>query len=213
MKLSAYVMLCDNIQDFTDAAVRIESEIRRYGVLHDSDDVVPETNSRKHVDMWASIKTVSHFNLGIALELLLKLLLFLSDVDPIPEGHEGHLLVNLHDKLPTELKKRLESTYQGSKRDRAPDGLKMVAYGRDKPGEPESVPNLWTLRKAFNYFDSDALLWQKRYTWEHVNKEVRRHYVFDISAFVTFIRRVMRDIDKQDIPSADQKYLLDTQDL
>ena len=62
--------------------------------------------------MWASMKTVPHFNLGIVLELMLKLLLFQNRI-PTPNHHR---LVKLYDMIPTKFQKQLEATYQESSR-------------------------------------------------------------------------------------------------
>ena len=40
------------------------------------------------------------------------------------------------------------------------------------------------------------MLWQKRYSWELIDKRFWRHYVSDISVFVELINRVMRDIER-----------------
>ena len=47
------------------------------------------------------MKAVCHFNLGTALELMLKLLLFLNNVpvEQIPQG-KRHLLTRLHGAIP-----------------------------------------------------------------------------------------------------------------
>ena len=193
MKSAAFRMLYDNIHDFKNAAVHVESEIARYALRSDSDDIVPGTNGLTHVDMWASMKTVSHFNLGIALELMLKLLLLQNNL-PIPRHH---CLAKLHKKLPKKCKMQLESTYQASRGHVLPDGHKVVAYNHDKPGRfPPNDPNLWTIKNAFIYFDSDAMFATKRYTWEHVEKGMWHHYISDIEAFVELISRVIRDIER-----------------
>ena len=57
------------------------------------------------------MKAVSHFNLGIALELLLKLLTFING-EAIPQGHE---LTTLHDDLPPPVQVQLEATFQNIK--------------------------------------------------------------------------------------------------
>ena len=193
MKPAAHRMLYDNIHDFRNAAVGVESEIKRYRLRSVSDDVVPDTNGRTHTEMWVSMKTVSHFNLAIALELMLKLLLSLNG-NAIPHHHR---ISDLHDDLPPEKQEQLESTYQASKTAVLPHGHRVVAYNNDKPGGfPPNDPDLWTLKNAFKYFDSDAMFETKRYTWEHVDKGMWHHYISDIGAFGELIDRVMRDIKR-----------------
>ena len=65
----------NDIHEFKTAASHVESEIRSYGLCRDSQDPVPEMEWRTKRDMWASKKDVSHFNLGTALELMLKMIL------------------------------------------------------------------------------------------------------------------------------------------
>ena len=72
MERAAYRLFYDNIHDFKTVAMHVESEIKRLGIRSDSDDPVPGMKGRTHCDMWVSMKSVSHFNLGTALELMLK---------------------------------------------------------------------------------------------------------------------------------------------
>ena len=110
MERAAYRLFYDNIHDFKTAAMNVESEIIRHGIRSGSNDSVPGMNGRTHHDMWVSMKTVSHFNLGTALESMLKLLAFLNKI-AIPQHH---FLTNLHDAIPAKCQKQLESTYQAS---------------------------------------------------------------------------------------------------
>lgn len=56
--------------------------------------------------------------------------------------------------------------------------------------------DLSNLKGFFEYFDEDVMLWKKRYSWELVEKQRGRQYLSDISVFVEFINRVMRDIER-----------------
>ena len=101
MEKAAYHLLYDSIHDFKKTALLVEEEIKRRGIRNDSSDTVPGMNGRKHHDMWVSMKAVSHFNLGTALELMLKLLLFLNKVPPkkVPKS-QRHRLTMLYDAIP-----------------------------------------------------------------------------------------------------------------
>ena len=123
MEISAYRLLYDNIHDFKTTALHVEAEIRRYGIRNDCHEEVSSMKGRIHHDMWVSMKTVSHFNLGIALELMLKLLLFLNN-KPIPRDHH---LIQLHDAIPETHQKSIESVYQDSCTV-VPGGNKLIAY-------------------------------------------------------------------------------------
>ena len=201
MEVAAYRLFYDNILDFKTAATQVESEIGRHGIRSDSGDPVPGMNGRAHRDMWVSMKTVSHFNLGTALELMLKLLLRLNNIPltRIPKG-QRHLLTKLHDAVPEKFQNQLESTFQAS-RSVLPDGWELIAFINTAspalaPGSGPPNRDISCLRGFFEYFDEDAILWQKRYSWELVGQGRRRHYVSDISVFVELINRVMRDIER-----------------
>ena len=195
MEVTAYHLLYDNIHDFKTTAMHVESEIRRHGLRDNSLDAVPGMQGRTHDDMWVSMKTVSHFNLGTSLELMLKLLLFLNKI-PMPHHHD---LIRLHDAIPAKYQKQLESTYQAS-RGILPEGYELIAFlNTASPAPATSDPpnrNISSLRDFFEYFDEDVLLWQKRYSWELIEEKRYRHYLSDISVFVEFINRVMQDIKR-----------------
>ena len=194
MDISAYRLLYDNIHDFKTTALYVEAEIKRYGIRDDCHDEVSSMKGRTHHDMWVSMKTVSHFNLGIALELMLKLLLFLNK-KPIPRDHH---LVQLHDAIPEKYQKSLESAYQDS-RTVMSGGYELIAFlNTASPTDTTRPPDrdISTLRGIFEYFDQDLMLWQKRYSWELIENGLLRHYISDISVFAEFINRVMRDIPR-----------------
>lgn len=200
MEVTAYNLLYDNIHDFKTTAVHVESEIRRHGIRSDSEEEVPGMKGRKHIDMWVSMKIVSHFNLGIALELMLKLLLYLNKIDPakLLKGEERHFLTQLHNAIPKKYQDQLESTFQAS-RSELPNGYELIAFiNASSPTSPQPPENrdISSLRGFFEYFDEDMRWWQKRYSWELVDQGYWRHYLSDISVFVELINRVMRDIER-----------------
>ena len=189
MEHAAFRLFYDNIHDFKTTAAQVESEIRRHGIRSDSEEEVPGMNGRTHHDMWASMKTVSHFNLGIALESMLKLLLFLNKTR-IPHQHR---LAELHDAIPPKCQKQLETIYHDS-RAVLPQGYELVAFlNAATPTRPPDR-DILSLRGFLDYLDQDVMLWQKRYSWELADKGCWRHYLSDISVFVELIERVMRDI-------------------
>ena len=193
MEVTAYRLLYDNIHDFKTTAMHVESEIRSHDISRDGNDTVPDMKGRTHHDMWVSMKTVSHFNLGIALESMLKLLLFLNKI-PMPRHH---FLAKLHDAIPVKCQKQLESTYQAS-RSVLPEGYKLIPFinTASPTSAPTGPPNrdISSLKGFFEYFDEDVILWQKRYSWELIEERRWRHYLSDISVFVELINRVMQDI-------------------
>lgn len=195
MEFTAYRLLYDNIHEFKATAMYVEAEIRRHGIRSDGNNAAPGMSGRTHHDMWVSMKTVSHFNFGIALELMLKLLLFLNKI-PIPHCH---FLVELYNAILEKYQKQLEATYQES-RNCLPNDDKLIAFinTASPTSTPSSPPNrdMSNLRGFFEYFDEDVILWKKRYSWELVEEQRWRQYLSDLSVFVEFINRVMREIER-----------------
>ena len=196
MEVTTFHMLYDSVHDFKHTAFHIESEIQRYGLSHERDDVVPETNGRIHREMWVSMKTVSHFNLGMSLELLLKLLMLrLTDI-PAPNHHN---LTKLYDLLPKKLQKLLEETYQENK-NANPEGITLIAFCNSDSQKVSAAfrddQELSNLSAFLTYFDEDAKLYSKRYSYELVEQRAWRHYLSDISVFVAFIGQVLREVGR-----------------
>ena len=191
-------MLHDSIHDFKTTAAHVESEIKRYGVRSRSVEVVPGMNGRTHHDMWVSMKTVSHFNLGISLELMLKLLVLLNNEnnDPIPTHHR---LTRLHDEIPEIYQEQLEAVFQECL-SVVPNGFSSIAFFNSDSPKPvqSSLANrdIKTLRGFLEYFDQDVMLYLKRYSYELVQQKEWRHYLSDISVFVELIDHVMRDVER-----------------
>ena len=183
-------LLYDNIHDFKRAAVLVESEMRRHDIRYDSDEAVKGMNWRKHHDVWVSMKAVSHFNLGTALELMLKLLLVRSRMPP-PSHHE---LAKLYDILLDKDRTQLESHYRTSRRESADFALLMFnSPGSEPPPETRSIVKL---RGFFEYLDHDVMISKKRYSWEQTRDGDWRYYLDDITVFVQLIDRVMNDVPR-----------------
>ena len=128
MEVAAFRLFYDNIHDFKTTALHVDSEIQRLGIYHDADQTVPGMGGRAHRDMWESTKAVSHFNLGTALELMLKFLLFLNNIplEQLPQ-RERHLLSKLHGAIPPKYQTQLQSSYQAS-RSVLPDGYSLISW-------------------------------------------------------------------------------------
>ena len=188
--MKTYRLLYDSVIDFKRAAVLVEAEIGRHNIRYDSDHVVQGMSGRKHHDTWVSMKAVSHFNLGTALELLLKLLLVRSG-GAAPSSHE---LAKLHDALSEKDRKELESKYRASRRESSNFALLMFNNSESEP--PPDTRNINSLRGFLEYLDRDVMVSKKRYSWEHARDGVWRYYLGDITVFVELIDRVMKDIPR-----------------
>ena len=186
--MKTYRLLYDSVIDFTRAAVLVEEDIGRHDLRYDSDDSVQGLSGRKHHDMWVSMKAVSHFNLGTALELLLKLLLIRSG----RTAPNRHALAKLYDALSEKDRKELESKYRVSRRESSTFALLMF----NSPGSdaPPDTRNINSLKGFLDYLDQDVMVWKKRYSWEQARDGVWRYYLGDITVLVELIDRVMKDI-------------------
>ena len=190
----AYQLLYESIYDYKNTAVILESEIKRVGLRSDSDDIVTGIRGRRrHSIMWASMKGVSHFNLAIALELMLKLLLLAYTDCDIPKHHR---LAELFKLLPDKQKELLRVVYGNCQRN-FPEGYHLIAikssHAQNPPPAPEYAP-LSTLEEMLSYFDTDVRLETKRYAWELLDREQWIQYLSDTSMFSEFIAYVMRHI-------------------
>ena len=163
--------------DFAEAADVVEKHVIHRSLRSDTQNTVWD---------WMSMKTVSHFNLGTALELLLKLLLLRSG-----RGYtHTHGLTDLYLALPEKVQTYLQATYGKS----AGSGtLKLVALTTTPPEQqqrPQDRP-IATIRDMLEYFDKDVKLHQKRYSWDPAQKQQWRHFIDNPSVFVKCIHRVL----------------------
>lgn len=139
-------------------------------------------------------KIVSHFNIGIALELTLKLHLYIAG-KTVPKHHK---LKELYGQLPDQIQDDMENTFyecvDGSRLQYVMLAAFNVFITAKKP--PLSRPNsLASLEDYLEYFDADFMLSKKRYTWEETGKDESIHYIINMSIFVEFIDRMLEPID------------------
>jgi hypothetical protein len=190
MNSDQYIRILADTKAFTESAWLIERRIQELGAKEgDPSPIGGATGWRKH-DVWESLKTVSHFNLGVALELRLKCLLALHRIEPRKRGTRGHYLRKLLEQLPHELLDRLEALYRQAMAERNVTLLAFISTQR--PERPKGPPNrrLDTLRDFCAYLDEDVGLWSKRYAWEQLDGQGKwRHYLTDLDAMLDFLDR------------------------
>ena len=188
-----YRLLIGNIIDFKETALMVEQSIPKLHTTDETHNITMKMDERDWVDEWMSKKTVSHFNLGIALELTLKFLLLSNDKD----YRRGHGLTALYDLLPEPVQRQLESTYQASIRD-LPGGLKPVAVIKFPPLKQPRLRNrpILTLRAFFEYFDQVVKLSEKRFAWEQAQLQRSHHYLSNLTLFIELIEHVLGNIPR-----------------
>ena len=169
MTIDAYRHITDNIEDFKTTAVLVDSEIKRLGLCYNRNDVVYGMDGRLHCDMWGSVKTVSHFNIEIYLDLTFKLVLRMKEVS-VTTGRLGHMLSHLFDSLPSKCRRHLEQSYQ--KNWKSPED--MLGTASVNWPTPPSLPAMgfsnW--RGFLEYLDEDVKLREQRYWWESVDRGI-----------------------------------------
>ena len=174
---------------FRQSAWMIENEIARLQVTDGDLSPVGAASGWPSHSVWESLKTASHFNLAVALELRLKCLLHLEGAEP-PHGRGGHRLAGLHGLFGARgsaTEAVLERLFRQAT-DAHP--FTLVAFlSTDGPAVPEGPGNrqLQGLADFLAYMDEDAELWRKRYAWERAADGQWQHYIDDLSAFFAFL--------------------------
>ena len=187
-------LLLRMIYDFTKPVVSVEQEVAR----RDLQPTKPEDTFN-----WMALQTVSHFNLGTALELLLKLLSLRHG-----KGYEkDHGLARLYRELPESVQKSLRATYRDSRRENE-FGLIAVTEDQSRPHWRGPKRSLATIDGAIDYFDKNVAPNLKRYLFEPAQRRKQwRFFISNPKAFVDFIRRVRleesRKIDREYIGKHD----------
>ena len=184
-----YLKLIGDARAFRQCAWLIEHEISRLGVRQGDLSPVGGSAGWPSHSVWESLKTASHFNLAIALELRLKCLLRLHGIEPV-KGREGHCLAKLYEQFGDDgssAETRLEELFGEAMADRP---CTLVAFlSTDTPDMPEGPVDreLRTLKGVLAYMDEDAELWRKRYSRESAADRQWRHYIDDLGAFFQFL--------------------------
>ena len=133
-----FLKLSADAHAFAQTVWLIEEEISRLGVTGADDTRLGSEGWRSH-DVWEALKTASHFNLGIALELRLKCLLALQEGSRI-----GHHLTFLYDALDRRVQSRLEGCFRDTWGAR---GCTLVAYAKMRgPGHAFAMTSSPTSR-------------------------------------------------------------------
>ena len=184
-----FLRLIGDARAFRQTAWLVEREIRQLNVRHGDLSLVGGSTGWPSHSVWESLKTASHFNLAISLELRLKCLLHLVGVAPL-KGISGHRLGKLYGQFgdtegPTITK--LEELFR-----EATTGFpfSLVAFlSTDDPKAPAGPDDrkLVTLADFFAYMDEDVELWKKRYSWEQSAGRQWQHYLDDLSALFVFL--------------------------
>lgn len=183
MKGYQYRRLVADAKAFAQAAWLIEREIKQLNVNPTDRTRVGGTGWPAH-EVWESLKTVSHFNVGISLELRLKCILAIKlNYDP-PQHHQ---LSDLYDQLPKTVCIQLDKLFEQAQGE---EEISINAFVNTTNLEkPEGPPNrdLRNLKGFCIYFDKDMKLSTKRYTWEVLSKVEWRHYLVNLDWVLRFL--------------------------
>ena len=184
-----YLKLIGDARAFRQCAWLIEHEIGRLGARQGDLSPVGLPNGWPSHSVWESLKTASHFNLAVALELRLKCLLCLHHIEPL-QGRDGHRLARLYEQFGEQgssAHAKLEELFGEAMADHP---CTLVAFlSTDTPDMPKGPADreLGTLKDVFAYMDEDGELWRKRYSWESAADRQWRHYVDDLGGFFQFL--------------------------
>ena len=184
-----FLKLVGDARAFRQSAWPIENEISPLRVTDGDLSPVGGASGWPSHSLWESLKTASHFNLAVALELRLECLLLLEGAEP-PHGQGGHRLAGLHGLFGARgsaTETELERLF-GQAADAHP--FTPVAFlSADGPAVPDGPGDrqLQGLADLLAYMDEDVELWRKRYAWERAADGQWQHYIDDLSAFFAFL--------------------------
>ena len=170
---------------FRHATFFVEQEIRNLRVTDHSLAPLHGDKGWTSHDVWASYKTVSHFNLQNAFELGFKAYLGSLGIS----FFSTHFLKGLyaeveqHDKAAA---KALEDLFNAVF---AGQSIQFKAFVR-QPSPPKAPKNLQlkTLKDFLDYFDRGVGLWKKRYAWEAISQW--SHYIDNLEGLLAFLDRL-----------------------
>ena len=181
-----FLKLLGDTRAFKQSAELIEHESRRLKAKPGDLSPIGGLTSWPSHRVWESLKTASHFNLGIALELRLKCLLQLHDMTP----GKSNLLAAHFDHLwngQSSMAVKLEDLFRQAINNH-PFKLEafLTAYSTKVPVGPRNRP-LNSLKDFLVYMDEDVALFKKRYSWETSMNNEWQHYLDNLNAFFEFI--------------------------
>ena len=175
--------MLDLAMAFAQATKSVEQHITDEGYRHDDGSrLAPSTRTKREV--WMALKSVSHFNLHQALELILKFILRLEET----KYDNRHPLVSLHDQLSSESREELQRAYEEHLLSKTPgERLHGIAfyYGNNPPAPPP-LRMVDTLRQGFEDLDEDLRLYTRRYAYENVGRGEITVYIFDLDPWINF---------------------------
>ena len=184
-----YLKLIGDARAFRQCAMLIEEEIDRLGVEPGDASPVGGARGWPSHSVWESLKTASHFNLAIALELRLKCLLRLHDIQPLKD-RSGHCLAKLYEQFgvsDSATEDRLERMFLQAITDRPLTLLAFLSTDTPERPEPPGERELGKLIDFFSYLDEDAELWKRRYSWESADSNRWQHYIDDLGGLFDFL--------------------------
>ena len=179
--------LIGDAKAFREATFFVENRIKKLGASSDSS--APLSGNRRgwpSADVWASLKTVSHFNLHNAFELGLKA--FLGSLG-VPFS-ETHFLKGLYSTIPEKEVDKVEALFSEISEKHPNLELRALMRKETPPTKRPKAVRLNRLKDFCEYFDTDVALWRKRYAWENASKGKWEHYLSTLDIFLAFLDKL-----------------------
>ena len=191
IRVDAAQALYDSIGTFKETAVWVEEMISRRGLRIEGRETLDRWNTG-HLSELAALKTVSHYNLSVALELLLKFLLALNQRQ-IPKRHE---LVLLYEHLPESVQTNIQAIYDERDSDVVVLGILSSFNAKGSRPEMPQQPDMPSFRTLLKYLDEEVSLSAQRFSFEWLPEQRWRLYLDDICVLVGIIEGVMRAVGR-----------------
>ncbi len=139
-----------------------------------------------------SLKTASHFNFGIALELFLKSLMLAENKNP----PKKHTLVKIFNKLSYESRDKAKKLFSETA---GKENNSLVAFINTPTPDPSLVSsppnrNLHTFEDWLGYFDEEMQMEIKRYSHENIPNREWRHYIENLNPFIEFLKNAIEQV-------------------
>ena len=150
--------------------------------------------------MLESLKTASHFNFGIALELFLKSLILAEGKNP----PKKHTLVKIFNKLSDKPRDKAEELFSETAGKENNSIVAFINMPTPDPSLVSSPPNrkFHTFEDWLGYFDDEMQMEIKRYSHENIPNQRWRHYIENLNPFIEFLKNAIEQVHNEFLQSS-----------